>query len=69
VLRVCKIHVPPALAVGLLPLVMNHPGIMYPFSVALGTTSITAWFLIYRRLADNSYAAPLPGGSRPSARL
>jgi hypothetical protein len=49
VLRVCDIHVPPALAVGLLPLVMNHPGPTYPFSVALGTTSITFWFMGYRR--------------------
>jgi hypothetical protein len=52
VLRVCDIHVPPALAVGLLPLVMNHPGPMYPVSVALGTTSITLWFMGYRRLVD-----------------
>jgi hypothetical protein len=57
VLRVCDIHVPPALAVGLLPLVMNHPGPMYPFSVALGTTSITLWFLGYQRLV-NTIIAP-----------
>jgi hypothetical protein len=56
VLRVCDIHVPPALAVGLLPLVMNHPGPMYPFSVALGTASITLWFLSYRWLINGAAA-------------
>lgn len=50
VLRICDIHVPPALAVGLLPLVMNHPGPMYPVSVALGTASITLWFVGYQHL-------------------
>jgi hypothetical protein len=54
ILRACDIHVPPALAVGLLPLVMNHPGAMYPFSVALGTTSITVWFMGYRRFVGTS---------------
>jgi hypothetical protein len=51
VLHVLKIHVPPALAVGLLPMVMNAPGPAYPFSVLMGTTVITIWFLAYRRWA------------------
>ncbi|HEX4211325.1 MAG TPA: HPP family protein, partial [Candidatus Binataceae bacterium] len=49
VLRGLKIHVPPALAVGLLPMVMHDPGPAYPFSVLIGTTAITLWFLAYRR--------------------
>jgi hypothetical protein len=55
VLRVVKIHVPPALAVGLLPMVMRAPGLAYPLSVLIGTTAITVWFLAYRRwaLADS----------------
>ncbi|HUN57925.1 MAG TPA: hypothetical protein VMU41_07400 [Candidatus Binataceae bacterium] len=55
VLHFLKIHVPPALAVGLLPLVMTAPGPSYPFSVLIGTTVITIWFLAYRRwaLAEN----------------
>jgi hypothetical protein len=55
VLHFLKIHVPPALAVGLLPMVMREPGPAYPFSVLIGTTVITIWFLAYRRwaLADS----------------
>lgn len=55
VLHFVKIHVPPALAVGLLPMVMHAPGPAYPFSVLIGTTAITLWFLAYRRwaLADS----------------
>ena len=49
-LRVFDLHVPPALAVALLPLVMNSPTIAYPFSVGLGTLLMTLWFLLYRSL-------------------
>lgn len=52
VLRVLDLHVPPALAVALLPLVMDKPTIAYPFSVGIGTLMMTLWFLFYRaRLA------------------
>ncbi len=50
VLRLFDLHVPPALAVALLPFVMNSPTIAYPFSVGIGTLLITVWLLLYRSL-------------------
>lgn len=44
-LRVFKVHMPPALAVGLLPFVMIAPSIWYPVSVAIGSVALTVWFL------------------------
>jgi len=58
VLRTLDIHVPPALAVALLPMVMDKPSITYPFSVGIGTLMLTLWFLFYQaRLAPGR--APL----------
>jgi hypothetical protein len=51
VLRALKLHVQPALAVALLPLVMDRPGIAYPFAVLLGTALLALWFVAYRHLA------------------
>jgi len=48
VLRTVDLHVPPALAVALLPMVMNHPTYAYPFSVGLGTLGMTVWFLAWK---------------------
>jgi hypothetical protein len=50
VLRTLDLHVPPALAVALLPLVMDAPTVAYPFSVGIGTLMMTLWFLSYRFL-------------------
>jgi len=52
VLRVFDLHVPPALAVALLPFVMVSPTptIAYPFSVGVGTLLMTLWFLAYQSL-------------------
>jgi hypothetical protein len=49
-LRMFDLHVPPALAVALLPQVMDSPTIAYPVSVAIGTLLMTFWFLLYQRL-------------------
>ena len=49
VLRVFDLHVPPALAVALLPLIMPSPSLAYPLSVALGTLLMTFCFLLYRQ--------------------
>ena len=49
VLRLFNLHVPPALAVGLIPFVMDSPTIAYPISVGLGTLLMTLWFLLYQR--------------------
>lgn len=49
VLRLLQIHMPPALAIGLLPLIINSPGIKYPASVTIGAGALTLAFLCYRR--------------------
>ncbi len=48
VLRLFDLHVPPALAVGLIPFVMDSPTIAYPISVGIGTLLMTLWFLLYQ---------------------
>jgi hypothetical protein len=48
VLRLLDLHVPPALAVALIPFVMDHPTIAYPISVGIGTMLMTLWFLLYQ---------------------
>jgi hypothetical protein len=61
VLRALELHVPPALAVALLPLVMTHPTIIYPFAVGLGTLLLTAWFFLCEwMLADFALALASP---------
>ena len=50
VLRLFRLHVPPAVAIGLLPLVMPDPGLTFPLAVALGTGLLTACFLAWRDL-------------------
>ena len=51
VLRVVDLHVPPALAVGLLPLVMAKPDYAFPISVGAATLLLTASFLVWRKLS------------------
>lgn len=50
VLYVLDLHVPPAMAVGLIPLIMPRPTIAFPLAVALGTLLLTICYLLYRRL-------------------
>jgi hypothetical protein len=47
VLRSLRLHVPPALAVALLPMVMDHPTIAYPFAVLIGTALVAGWFAVF----------------------
>jgi hypothetical protein len=47
VLRMVRVHVPPALAVALLPQVMDHPTILFPVAVGTGTLMLTCWFYVY----------------------
>jgi hypothetical protein len=51
VLRIFDVHMPPALAIGLLPLVMDAPNLKYPLSVAVGTSALTLFFLLWRRMS------------------
>jgi hypothetical protein len=50
ILRLFAVHMPPALAVGLLPFVMASPDYRFPLSVLLGTVALTLYFLGYKRL-------------------
>ncbi len=56
VLRVLDLHVPPALAVALLPFVMDSPSFAYPVSVGIGTLLMTLWFLAYQSFASKVFA-------------
>jgi hypothetical protein len=42
ILRIFKVHMPPALAVGLIPFVIVHPTFWYPISVFLGAAALIA---------------------------
>lgn len=53
--RTFDLHVPPAMAVGLLPFVTPHPDFRFPAAVAVGTLLQTSVFVAWRRLA------PRPG--------
>ena len=50
-LRIFDVHMPPALAIGLIPLVMDAPDIKYPLSVAVGTIVLTGSCLVWWRIA------------------
>ena len=50
-LRLLKLHLPPALAIGLLPLVIKSPSIQYPISVAIGAGALALAFRMYQRWA------------------
>ncbi len=50
-LRAFDLHVPPALAVALLPQVMDSPTILYPVAVGIGTSLMTASFALYCHFA------------------
>jgi hypothetical protein len=57
VLRVFEIHIPPALAVALLPMVMTRVTIGYPFAVGLGTTMASMWFTVFEKYIGRRPAA------------
>lgn len=63
VLRAFRLHMPPAMAVGLLPAVMASPTMKFPFAVLAATVSLTLAFLGYRRLERVRGVSVLP--SRP----
>lgn len=57
VLRLLRLHMPPALAVGLLPLVIHSPDVTYPVSVSIGTGALTLVFHLYHRWAIRAVRA------------
>jgi len=51
ILRTANLYVPPALAVSLLPMVINSPTIRYPLCVGASTLLLSVWFVSYQRVA------------------
>ncbi len=66
VLQVFRVHVPPALAVALLPMVMDAPTAWYPCSVGLGTLALTLWFWCCRDRLQRGRIPPT-GRLQPAA--
>jgi hypothetical protein len=54
ILRMFKVHMPPALAVGLIPFVIVHPTFWYPVSVFLGATALIASTRAYSFITHRS---------------
>ena len=50
ILRAFKVHMPPAIAVGLLPFVMTAPNMRYAISVGIGTVALTLCFYCRKSL-------------------
>jgi hypothetical protein len=50
ILRLFDLHVPPALAVALLPQVIDSPTMMYPVAVGIGTSMLSGAFVFYSRV-------------------
>lgn len=56
VLRLLDLHVPPAVAVGLLPFVIPHPDFQFPLAVTLGTALEASALLAWRWIAQPTRA-------------
>ena len=48
IIRSFRLHAPPAVAVGLLPFVIEHPDFSFPLAVFAGTLLLVVMFFIYR---------------------
>lgn len=58
ILRVLQIHMPPALATGLLPVVINSPDFKYPAAVCIGTLALMLVFLLHRKFTRQGRMRP-----------
>jgi len=61
ILRIFKVHMPPALAVGLLPFVMVSPNFRYPLSVTIGTIALTLYSMGNAHLRGTNRRQPQDG--------
>ncbi|MDF1812398.1 MAG: hypothetical protein P1V20_09290 [Verrucomicrobiales bacterium] len=50
ILKIFDLHMPPALAIGLIPQILDEPGWNYSLSVLIGSTVLAVSFYIYRIL-------------------
>lgn len=48
IVRVANLHLPPAVAIGLLPFVISHPDYRFPLAVGAGTLTLLALFMLWR---------------------
>jgi hypothetical protein len=55
ILKVFKVHMPPALTVGIIPFVMKAPDYRYPISVLMGTIALMSYFWAYSRLRESAW--------------
>lgn len=60
IIRLFRLHAPPAVAVGLLPFVIEHPDFNFPLSVGLGTLLLVVAFFIYRHFLFKARPAHPP---------
>lgn len=54
VLRITDLHLPPALAIGLLPFVMPRPSFVFPVAVAAGTSVLSVGFTAWRHYRSSA---------------
>lgn len=66
ILRLLDLRVPPALAVALLPLVIESPTIAYPLSVGIGTALLSVWFLVWQAWAPRLCTWVVPTNAKPA---
>lgn len=60
ILHLLDLRVPPALAVALLPMVIEAPTVTYPVAVGAGTALLSAWFLAWRTWVPGRLAQERP---------
>ncbi len=60
IIRLFRLHAPPAVAVGLLPFVIGHPDFSFPLAVAAGTLLLVVAFSIYRHFRLKASSAHPP---------
>jgi hypothetical protein len=63
ILRAFKIHMPPALAIGMLAFVIKTPSFWYPISVGIGTVALMVCFWArryFQGLSTNTEIADIP---------
>ncbi|MDF1753219.1 MAG: hypothetical protein P1U89_10625 [Verrucomicrobiales bacterium] len=56
ILKTFDLHMPPALAIGLIPQILENPGWNYPVAVLIGSSGLAIGFLFYRSLLRRSFA-------------
>jgi len=59
-LRLFRLRMPPALAIGLIPFILTNHTVVYAYSVGIGTVCLTAWFVLFSRfIAPVAEPAPV----------